>query len=57
MMTTTVPHIRKDVTIARWSELPDRTPQYALVADVDLVVIRYDDAVSMLYGRCRTEGR
>ena len=35
-----------------WSSLPDRQPQHALVANVDLVVVRYDDQVSVLYGRC-----
>ena len=34
--------------VATWSELPNRDPQYALVANVDLVVIRYDDNVSVL---------
>ena len=38
--------------IATWSELDDRAPAYALVAGVDLVVIRHDDRVSILYGRC-----
>lgn len=47
--------IRK-VKIATWSELKDREPTYALVANVDLVVIRYDDAVSVLYGRCLHRG-
>jgi glutamate synthase domain-containing protein 2/nitrite reductase/ring-hydroxylating ferredoxin subunit len=47
--------IRK-VKIATWSELQDRKPVYALVANVDLVVIRYDDAVSVLYGRCLHRG-
>jgi glutamate synthase domain-containing protein 2/nitrite reductase/ring-hydroxylating ferredoxin subunit len=42
--------------VATWSQLDDRTPHYALVADVDLVVIRYDDAVSVLYGRCQHRG-
>lgn len=42
--------------VAKWSELADRTPTYALVADVDLVVIRYDDDVSVLYGRCLHRG-
>jgi glutamate synthase domain-containing protein 2 len=42
--------------IATWSELPDRQPAYALVANVDLVVIRYDDTVSVLYGRCVHRG-
>lgn len=42
--------------VATWSELPDRDPQYALVAKVDLVVIRYDNDVSVLYGRCLHRG-
>ena len=44
------------VEIAKWSTLPDREPQYALVANVDLVVVRYDDNVSVLYGRCLHRG-
>ena len=44
------------VRVATWSELQDREPVYALVADVDLVVIRYDDRVSVLYGRCLHRG-
>ena len=42
--------------VATWSTLPDRTPTYALVANVDLVVTRYDDQVSVLYGRCLHRG-
>ncbi len=42
--------------VARWSELADRIPQAARVGDVDLVVIRYDDQVSVLYGRCHHRG-
>ena len=37
-------------------ELQDRVPAHALAADVDLVVIRYDDQVSVLYGRCAHRG-
>ena len=44
------------VKVATWNELPDRDPQYALVAGVDLVVIRYEDDVSVLYGRCQHRG-
>ena len=47
---------RKPVKIATWSELEDRKPAYALVADVDLVVTRYDDKVSVLFGRCLHRG-
>ncbi len=42
--------------IATWSGLADRQPTYALVANVDLVVIRYDDDVSVFYGRCLHRG-
>ena len=46
----------KKIAIKKWHELKDRTPEYALVADVDLVVVRTDDAVSALYGRCAHRG-
>ncbi len=42
--------------IAQLSSLEDRTPSYALVADVDLVIVRMDDRVSVLYGRCLHRG-
>ncbi|MEL6169196.1 MAG: glutamate synthase-related protein [Pseudomonadota bacterium] len=42
--------------IAIFSELPDRTPRYALVAEVDLVVVRFDDEVAVYYGRCLHRG-
>jgi methylamine---glutamate N-methyltransferase subunit C len=44
------------VVIADWPDLKDREPAYALVANVDLVVIRYDDEVSVFYGRCLHRG-
>ncbi len=46
----------RPVKVATWSTLEDRRPAYALVANVDLVVIRYDDAVSVFYGRCLHRG-
>ena len=42
--------------IKKWDELEDRVPAHALVADVDLVVVRYDESVSVLYGRCAHRG-
>jgi len=42
--------------VAQWSELKDRQPAYALLADVDLVVIRHGSDVSVLYGRCLHRG-
>ncbi len=46
----------KKVSIAKFSELEDKTPTYALVANVDLVIVRYDNNVSVLYGRCAHRG-
>ena len=46
----------KKVEIARWDDLKDRQPAYALTANVDLVVVRYDDKASVLYGRCLHRG-
>ena len=48
----------KKITIAKWSELEPNKPTYALVAGVDLVVIRWkdEDGVSVLYGRCAHRG-
>jgi nitrite reductase/ring-hydroxylating ferredoxin subunit len=42
--------------IADWATLQDREPAHALVENVDLVIIRYDDEVSVLYGRCLHRG-
>lgn len=44
------------IAIANWSDLQDRVPAHALVADVDLVAIRYDNDISVLYGRCAHRG-
>jgi len=46
----------KKIGIAVWNELEDRKPTHALIADVDLVIVRYDDNVSVLYGRCAHRG-
>lgn len=46
----------KRIALERLTKLKDRQPTYALVADVDLVVIRHDAAVSVLYGRCLHRG-
>ncbi|MEO0983703.1 MAG: glutamate synthase-related protein [Pseudomonadota bacterium] len=46
----------KKRSIARLNDLDDRKPAYALVANVDLVIVRYDDEVSVFYGRCLHRG-
>jgi glutamate synthase domain-containing protein 2/nitrite reductase/ring-hydroxylating ferredoxin subunit len=44
------------VPIAKWSDVPDRTPVAAVVDGVDLVVVRRGDRHSVLYGRCLHRG-
>jgi glutamate synthase domain-containing protein 2 len=44
------------VEVAVFSELKDRAPTHALVENTDLVLVRYDDSVSALYGRCLHRG-
>ena len=44
------------VKIADFDALPDRKPQHALVENTDLVITRFDDSFSVLYGRCLHRG-
>ncbi len=44
------------IVIAKLDDLKDRKPAYALVGEVDLVVVRMDDDVSVFYGRCLHRG-
>jgi glutamate synthase domain-containing protein 2 len=48
----------KKVRIGDWNDLEPLRPAYALVANVDLVVIRWqnEEQVSVLYGRCLHRG-
>ncbi len=46
----------KPTPIYKLSELADRKPEYALVGEVDLVVVRFDEEVSVFYGRCLHRG-
>ncbi len=43
-------------SVPRCDDLPDRTPTGALVENVDLVIVRFGDAVSAFYGRCLHRG-
>ncbi len=42
--------------VAVWSDLSDRVPTHALVGNVDLILVRSDDQLSVLYGRCLHRG-
>lgn len=46
------------VSISGWSELEPLSPAYALMATVDLVIIRWEneDKASVLFGRCLHRG-
>ncbi|MFQ3244157.1 MAG: glutamate synthase domain-containing protein 2/nitrite reductase [Chitinophagales bacterium] len=46
----------KQQILYKVADLIDRVPAYSLVANVDLVVVLYDDQVSVLYGRCAHRG-
>lgn len=48
--------MKKPVKIISFSELKDRVPHYAELKQLDLVIVRYDDSVSVLYGRCLHRG-
>ncbi len=48
--------MKTPVAVAQWDDLEDRKPAYACVANVDLVIIRFDQEVSVLYGRCLHRG-
>lgn len=49
-------HTPAKTSIAKLQDLKDREPAYALVGEVDLVVVRYDDDVRVFYGRCLHRG-
>ena len=42
--------------VAVFDDLPQKEPHHAKVVNTDLVVIRYGDKVSVLYGRCLHRG-
>lgn len=46
----------KSEQIALWSALEDRSLTYALVENVDLVIVRDGNSLSVFYGRCLHRG-
>jgi len=44
------------IEVAKLKNLEDRTPTHALVENTDLVIIKYDKEISILYGRCLHRG-
>lgn len=46
----------KKIPLWQFDDLEDRKPEYGIVGEVDLVIVRFDDEVSVLYGRCQHRG-
>jgi len=48
--------MKNQVKLYAWPDIEDRVPTQARIKGVDLVIVRYDDQVSVLYGRCQHRG-
>jgi glutamate synthase domain-containing protein 2/nitrite reductase/ring-hydroxylating ferredoxin subunit len=48
--------MQKPVKLLAYSRLKDRIPAHAEIKGLDLVLVPYDDKVSVLYGRCLHRG-
>ena len=44
------------IEIAKISDLKEKQPTYALVRNTDLVIIKHEKGISVLYGRCHHRG-
>ena len=48
--------MKNPVIIAQVSTLKNKEPEHALVNGLDLVIVKFDDDISVLYGRCLHRG-
>ena len=48
--------MKKPVKIAQISALENKKPTHALVNGLDLVIVKFDEDISVLYGRCLHRG-
>lgn len=48
--------MKQPVLITQLSNLENKEPTHALVNGLDLVIVKYDDEISVLYGRCLHRG-
>jgi glutamate synthase domain-containing protein 2 len=48
--------LKKKIFVADYKKLEEKIPTYALASKTDLVIIKYKDGVSVLYGRCLHRG-
>jgi len=44
------------LNLIKLNELSDRVPAHVLAENTDLVIVKYDDIISILYGRCLHRG-
>lgn len=49
-------NLKSPIKIAEFNTLQEKTPAYAKALNTDLVIIKYSDNVSVLYGRCLHRG-
>ena len=47
---------QKLIEIAKVSKLKAKEPAYALVKNTDLVIVKHETGISVLYGRCHHRG-
>ena len=47
---------KSKIEIAKLSDLKEKQPAYALVRNTDLVIIKHEKGISVLYGRCHHRG-
>ncbi len=48
--------MKNPIAIAKLSDLENKIPKHALVNGLDLVIIKFDTEISVLYGRCLHRG-
>lgn len=48
--------MKKSIVIAKVSNLKNKEPKHALVNGLDLVIVKFDEDISVLYGRCLHRG-
>jgi len=48
--------MKNPISIIKVSALKNKKPDHALVNGLDLVIVKFDDDISVLYGRCLHRG-
>ncbi len=48
--------MKKPIALIKVSSLENKKPTHAIVNGLDLVVVKFDDSISVLYGRCLHRG-